>query len=222
MPRLFWKKAQKPIGEMTQSERREFAEELTRSSLKNLTQEKIPGNLIEGLNALTQIELEELFNLYMKWSVVYNSERKKLVEPDYKGSIETLKRVRKLSREEYIRWRKEYYFLNWLDEVIASPKIQIYKEILSRRSTLMKQNNWNDAYEDLYREISFKKRDSESPILITLDLLIREKARQYEFVVNIEPDTIAKTKVEALNLFISGLTHGIVLSSGDFRYLLKL
>jgi hypothetical protein len=222
MPRLFWKKAKKPIGEMTQSERREFAEDLARSALKNLTQEKIPDEVIEGLNALTQIELEELFNLYMKWSVIYNSERKKLVEPDYKGSIETLKRIRKLSREEFIRWRKEYYFLNWLDEVIASPKIQIYKEILSRRSSLMRQSDWNDGYENQYREISFKKHDSESPILMTLDLLIREKARQYEFVVNIEPDTIAKTKEDALNLFMGGLTHGIVLSSGDFRSLLKL
>jgi hypothetical protein len=86
----------------------------------------------------------------------------------------------------------------------------------------MRQSDWNDGYENLYREISFKKHDSESPILMTLDLLIREKARQYEFVVNIEPDTIAKTKEDALNLFMRGLTHGIVLSSGDFRSLLKL
>jgi hypothetical protein len=222
MAKIFWKKANKPISEMSQDERKLFAKEFAQDALKNLTQTTISVEIVEKLRSLIDIDASALFELHKEWSDIYSKERKKLIDVEYLNAIKILQKSRKLNREEFIRWSLEYYFLNWLDGVISAPVIMIYDEILNKRSKLIRQGEWVEDFETIYRNISYGEVEQEVVILETLNLLIKEKAKHYEYQINIRPEVLEKANENALEFYLQCLLQGRITSTSDFRSFLPI
>jgi hypothetical protein len=222
MPSIFWKRARKPLGELSPDERREFATELIGESLENLIRPKVAPELFPREESLKKLGMDELFDLHSKWSEIYATERKRLIEDSYHASFETVRKSRKLSRDEYLKWEKEYLFYEWLDEVIGKPLLDVYKAILDKRSTLMREQSWSDGYETEYRSISFGEKSKKGPILLTFMLLIKEKGPQYPYEVGLDPDLKSLATEKAFSLFSNQLLNGLVPVASDYRTIFSL
>lgn len=222
MAKIFWKKANKPISEMSQDERKLFATEFAQDAFKNLTQTSISLEIAEKLRSLIDTDASELFELHKVWSDIYAKERKKLIDVEYLNAMKILQESRRLNREEFIRLSLEYYFLNWLDEVISAPVIMIYDEILNKRSKLIRQGEWVEDFETIYRNISYGEVEQEVVILETLNQLIKEKAKHYEYQINIRPEILEKANENALEFYLQCLLQGRKTSTSDFRSFLPI
>ena len=222
MPLIFWKKPKKSVGAMSKEERAQFAKELANEALANLTRPIVPKEMFVSQDDLKQIGIQELFNLHSKWSEIYTAERKQLIEKSYFKALDTLQKHKKLNREELIYWKREYYFYQWLDRVIGKPLLNVYEEILNKKSILGREGKWSDALDNDYRDISFGDKKKSGPILLTLDLLINEKSKIYSYEVKIEEKQVFAATDEALLLFLKNLSQGVVSSASDFRVILSI
>lgn len=222
MPSIFWKKVKKPLGEMSENERKEFAKELVTESLENLLRPKVPPEMFASEESLKKLEVDELFDLHSKWSEIYTVERKRLIEDSYYVAFETLRKSRKLSRDEYLKWEKEYLFYDWLDEVIGKPLLDVYKAILYKRNTLMRDQSWTERFETQYRSISYGEKSKKGPILLTLMLLIKEKGPHYPYEVGLDPELKELATEKAISLFSKQLSKGLLPVASDYRTIFTL
>lgn len=222
MPSIFWKKAKKPLGEMSPDERKEFAKELVTESLENLLRPIVPPEMFASVESLKKLEVDELFDLHSKWSEIYTVERKRLIEDSYYVSFETLRKSRKLSRDEYLKWEKEYLFYDWLDEVIGKPLLDVYTAILYKRNTLMREQSWTERFETQYRSISFGEKSKKGPILLTLKLLIKEKGPHHPYEIGLDPELKLLATEKAFSLFSNQLSKGLVPVASDYRSIFSL
>ncbi len=222
MPNIFWKKAKQPLSEMSPDERKDFARELVTESLENLIRPKVSPEMFAKEESLKKLEVDKLFDLYSKWSEIYVTERKRLIEDSYYVSFETLRKSRKLSRDDYLKWEKEYLFYEWLDEVIGKPMLDVYQAILDKRRTLMRQQLWTDKFETEYRSISFGEKSKKGPILLTLKLLIKEKGSNQPYEVALDPELKSHATNKAVSLFENQLSSGIVPVASDYRTIFSL
>jgi hypothetical protein len=222
MPNIFWKKIKKPLGELSPDERKEFAKELVAESLENLIRPKVAPEMFATEESLRKLEMDELFDLYSKWSEIYTTERKRLIEDTYYASLEILRRSRKLSRDEYLKWEKEYLYYEWLDEVIGKPLLDVYKVILSKRNLSMLHQSWPDRFETEYRSISYGEKSKKGPILLTLKLLIKEKGPRYPYEVGLDPELKLLATEKAFSLFSNQLSNGLVPVASDYRSIFSL
>ena len=222
MPNIFWKKAKKPLSDMSPDERKDFARQLVTESLENLIRPKVAPEMFAKEESLKKLEVDDLFDLYSKWSEIYATERKRLIEDSYYVSFETLRKSRKLSRDEYLKWEKEYLFYEWLDEVIGKAMLDVYQAILDKRRALMRQQSWTDRFETEYRSISFGEKSKKGPILLTLKLLIREKGSNHPYEVALDPELKSQATKKAVSLFENQLSSGIVPVASDYRSIFSL
>jgi hypothetical protein len=222
MPIIFWKKAKKPLGELSPDERKEFAKDLATESLENLLRPIVAPEMFATEESLMKLEVNELFDLHSKWSKIYTEERKRLIEGSYYVSFETLRKSRKLSHEECLMWEKEYLFYEWLDEVIGKPLLDVYKAILDKRNILMREQSWRDSFETEYRSISYGEKSKKGPILLTLKLLIKEKGAHYPYEVGLDPELKALATKKAVSLFSNQLSKGLVPHASDYRSIFSL
>lgn len=222
VPNIFWKKAKRPLSEMSADERRVFAQELVTESMQNLLRPIVAPEMFAPEESLKKLEIDELFALHSKWSEIYTVERKRLIEDSYYVSFETLRKSRKLNRDEYLKWEKEYLFYEWLDEVIGKPLLDVYKAILDKRSTLMREGTWSERFETEYRSISFGEKSKKGPILLTLKLLIKEKSPHYPYEVSLDPELKLLATEKAISLFSEQLSKGLVPVASDYRTIFSL
>lgn len=222
MPNIFWKKIKKPLGELSPDERKEFAKELVTELLENLIRPKVAPEMFATEESLKKLEVDELFDLHSKWSEIYTMERKRLIEDSYFVSFETLRKSRKLSRDEYLKWEKEYLFYEWLDEVIGKPLLDVYKAILDKRNTLMREGSWSERFETEYRSISFGEKSKKGPILLTLKLLIKEKGPHFPYEIGLDPELKLLATEKAFTLFSTQLSRGLVPVASDYRSIFSL
>lgn len=222
MPSIFWKKAKKPLSEMSAIERKKFAKELVTESLENLLRPIVVPEMFATEESLKKLRVNELFDLYSKWLEIYATERKRLIEDSYHESFDTLRKSRKLSRVESLKWEKEYLFYEWLDEVISKPVVDVYTVILHKRSTLMREQSWTDGFETEYRSISFGGKNKKGPILLSFKLLIKEKSPRYPYEVGLDPERKSLATEKAVSLFSNQLSKGLVPVASDYRSIFGL
>jgi hypothetical protein len=179
--RLF--KAKKPIGKLSQSERREFANDLASSILDNILSPNIHALAIsvkEDLPENFKNTSEDFLRICKARETLKTIEHETLDKVFEKNSLDFLKylnSIKAIKEENLIDIATNYLTLNWIDDAIHKRSSDIYTQIIAIRSSLTKSNSWTPELEAAYRETSFGSVAVKPSIFVSCSVVIKQKDR---------------------------------------------
>jgi len=180
-------KANKPIGQLSKSERRLFAKNMATSIFENLVSpeirkltEELKGVVPERFNdtkedflkicdvreTLKTIEQETLDKAFEKLSLDY---------------MEYLNSIKFIGDSELLEVSRHYLTLTWIDAATHKRSIDLYKRLLEIRNALTKLNSWTEELETAYKKTSFGSAAAKPATFVNCSVVIKQKDKSKLF-----------------------------------------
>jgi len=220
--RLF--KAKKSFGELSKSERRDFASEVASNILENIVQTDI-RNLAESVKGVTPQDFNHTkddFSRICKTREILKTIEQDTLDKEFeKLSLEFLRylnSVRVIQERNLVEISTRYLTLNWIDKSIHKRSLDIYNRLLEIRSTLRNSNLWDEDLEATYKSTSYGKAGSKPSTFVSCTVLIKQKDKSKlfnstwdrEFWPVLNSDTFADSTESGSVKIWNAITNGMV------------
>lgn len=217
MSEIYWKKLSKPLTDMSPEERRAFAEALALDSLKALSiqkQEIVSG---ESFQDLPQQDIKTLIVFLDKWYITYRIHRLNKVEALLGEAKNKLNQLQICNKEQVKEFKRVFYFLSWLDQIMYKPIEKVIGELYSKRSVLKLGRKWNRKMEKEFNQIINSLRPNFSTELRSFNSTVDSKSPVYDYVLDLDPISAPQAEKEALGLYEQVLRKDKIFVLGNFE-----
>jgi hypothetical protein len=174
-------KAKKPIGQLSEAERREFANNMASNILENIIsvetcskaqdlKDVVPSNFVntrddfiricKARDDLKKIEKETVDKAFEMHSQEY---------------LRYLNSVRVISSSNLVEVSLEYLTLNWIDAAIHKRSLDLYNRLIEIKSSLIKSDLWSGELDSIYRYTSFGQSGSKPSSFVNCSVVIKQK-----------------------------------------------
>ena len=180
-------KAKKPIGQLSKSERRDFANNLATDILENLISLEI-RNLAAGLKEVVPERFNETKEDFL--SICDVRETLKFIEQETldktfeKLSLDYMKylnSIKSIGDSDLLEVSRHYLTLTWIDAATHKRSMDLYKRLLEIRSALTKLNSWTEELEAAYKKTSFGNAAAKPATFVNCSVVIKQKDKSKLF-----------------------------------------
>ena len=217
MSEMYWKKLSKPLTDMSPEERRAFAEALALDSLKALSiqkQEIVSG---ESFQDLAQQDIKTLIVFLDKWYIAYRIHRLNTVEALLREAKDKLNQLQICNKEQVKEFKRVFYFLSWLDQIMYKPIEKVIGELYSKRSVLKLGRKWNRRLERDFNQIINSLRPNFSTELSSFNSIVDSKSPVYDYVLDYDAISAPQAEKEALGLYEQVIRTDRIFVLGNFE-----
>jgi len=180
-------RANKPIGQLSESERREFSHKLASDILDNLVDENT-RTLTAGLKDVSVESFkdtkEDFLGLCETREILKSVEAAtldKAFETLSKEYLQYLNSIRSITEKNLLEVSLRYLTLHWIDNAIHKRSLDVYTRLLEMRSTLSRLDLWTGELEAAYREASFGKSQTKPMTFVSCSVVIKHKDKRRLF-----------------------------------------
>ncbi len=180
-------RANKPFGQLSESERREFSHKLASDILDNLVDEKT-RTLASGFKDISVESFkdtkEDFLRLCETREILKNVEAAtldKAFEALSKEYLQYLNSIRLITEKNLLEVSLRYLTLHWIDNAIHKRSLDVYTRLLEVKSTLSRLDLWTGELEAAYREASFGKSQTKPMTFVSCSVVIKHKDKRRLF-----------------------------------------
>jgi hypothetical protein len=176
-------KAKKPIGRLSEAERREFASNMASNILESLisVENRSKAQELKDLNAIDFGDTKEDFiRICETRDALKNIERETLDVAFEKLSLDYLKylnSIKAITNKNLLEVNLDYLTLDWIDKAIHKRSLDLYSRLLEIKSTLTRLDLWSGDLESAYRNTSFGISGSRPSSFVNCSVVIKHKDR---------------------------------------------
>lgn len=180
-------RANKPIGQLSKSERREFANDMATNLFENLVSPEI-RNLTEELKGAVPERFNDTKEDFLR--ICYVRETLKTIEQETldkafeKLSLDYMKylnSIKFIGDSELLEVSRHYLTLTWIDAATHKRSIDLYKRLLEIRNALTKLNSWTEELEAAYEKTSFGSAAAKPATFVNCSVVIKQKDKSKLF-----------------------------------------
>jgi hypothetical protein len=174
-------KAKKPIGQLSKSERREFASGLASGVLESLISVET-RNLALGLKDITPESFdntkEDFLEICDTRQTLKTVEQLTLDKSFEKLSLEYMKYLNSMEfikDSDLLEVSIHYLTLTWIDDAVHKRSMDLYNRLLEIKSALIKLGSWTEELEAAYRKTSFGNTAVKPGTFVNCSVVIKQK-----------------------------------------------
>ena len=180
-------KAKKPIGQLSKSERREFASDLASGVLESLISVET-RNLALGLKDITPETFsntkEDFLGICHARETLKTVEQVTLDKSFEKLSLDYMKYLKSMKfikDSDLLEVSIHYLTLTWIDAAAHKRSMDLYNRLLEIRSTLTKLDSWTEELESAYKKTSFGNATVKPGTFVSCSVVIKQKDKSKLF-----------------------------------------
>ena len=180
-------KAKKPIGQLSEAERREFANSMASNLLENIISVETRSmaqdlkDVVPSHFANTREDFVRICEMRDVLKKIEKETLDKAFETHSQEYLKYLNSIRIISSSNLVEVSLEYLTLTWIDAAIHKRSLDVYTRLLEMKSTLNKLDLWSGELETAFRETSFGKSQYKPGTFVTCSVVIKQKDKKKLF-----------------------------------------
>ena len=180
-------RAKKPIGQLSDSERREFTHNLASDILGNLVDANTQSLALGLMDASVEsfMDTKEDFLKLCEIREILKSVESETLDKAFETLsmeyLQFLNSVRSITEKNLVEVSLRYLTLHWIDNAIHKRSLDVYSRLVEMRSALTKLDLWSGELEEVYRETSFGKSRVKPTTFVSCSVVIKHKDKNRLF-----------------------------------------